>query len=287
MSMARAYDSLVSKTSSVCHDLSQRYDKSRNLESWINHLLPSLTPIAVLSYDIPKSALIVANDSEALELIGATCRHGGFDVLRARNCVDATRSLGLGPPKLVIIDVPRSGGHAVLEWGRRLREQSRTAHLPILATSMHGDADTAVIALDAGMDDYVQRPFSSRELLARIRAVVRCRAPELMEEDVVSGPLSFRWIHREVLAVVQGRTKKVPIGPTEYRLLYFLVTHPETVHTRTELLDRVWPPGARIAARTIDVHIRRLRDSLAPFGLRDAVETVLKSGYRFTLRKNG
>jgi len=89
------------------------------------------------------------------------------------------------------------------------------------------------------------------------------------------------------LAVVQGRARKVPIGPTEYRLLYFLVTHPETVHTRTELLDRLWPPGARIAARTIDVHIRRLRDSLAPFGLRDVVETVLKSGYRFTLPKNG
>lgn len=152
---------------------------------------------------------------------------------------------------------------------------------------MHGDADTAVMALDSGIDDYVLRPFSSRELLARIRAVVRCRAPELLEEDVVSGPLSFRWIHREVPAVVQGRARKVPIGPTEYRLLYFLVTHPETVHTRTELLDRLWPPSARIAARTIDVHIRRLRDSLAPFGLRDVVEIVLKSGYRFTLPKNG
>ncbi|MBS77544.1 MAG: DNA-binding response regulator [Variovorax sp.] len=286
MSMARAYDSPVSNTSSVCHDPSQRYYKSRNLDLWIYFLHP-LISIPVLSYDIPKSALVVAKDSEALELICATCGRGGFDVLRARNCVDATRSLGIGTPKLVIIDVPRSGGPAVLEWGRKLREQPRTAHLPILATSTYGDSDTAVIALDAGMDDYVLRPFSSRELLARIKAVVRCRAPELLGEDVVSGPLSFRWVHREVLAVVQGSTKKVQIGPTEYRLLYFLVTHPETVHSRTELLDRVWPPGARIAARTIDVHIRRLRDSLAPFGLRDTVETVLKGGYRFTLQKSG
>lgn len=239
----------------------------------------------MFSYDIPKSALIVANDSEALESISLTCRRGGFDVVRARNDVDAARLLGLGLPKLVIIDVPR-GRHAMLEWGRKLRDHPRTAHLPILATCMHGDADMAVTALDAGMDDYVSRPFSSHELLARIRAVIRCRAPELLEEDVVSGPLSFRSVHREVLAVVEGRAKKVPVGPTEYRLLYFLVTHPETVHSRTELLDRLWPSGARIAARTVDVHIRRLRDSLAPFGLRDVVETVLKSGYRFTLQRS-
>ncbi|MCR6478067.1 winged helix-turn-helix domain-containing protein [Variovorax sp. ZS18.2.2] len=240
----------------------------------------------MFSYDIPKSALIVASDSGALESISATCRRGGFDVFRARNDVDATRSLGLGLPKLVIIDVPR-GGHAMLEWGRKLRNHPRTAHLPILTTCIHGDADMAVAALDAGMDDYVSRPFSSHELLARIRAVIRCRAPELLEEDLVAGPLSFRWVHREVMAVAGGHQRKIPVGPTEYRLLYFLVSHPETVHSRTELLDRLWPSGARIAARTVDAHIRRLRDSLAPFGLRDVVETVLKSGYRFTLQKSG
>lgn len=141
-----------------------------------------------------------------------------------------------------------------------------------------------VAALDAGMDDCVARPFSSDEFLARIRAVVRCRASEMLEEDVVLGPLSFRYVHREVVATMEGRTRKIPIGPTEYRLLYFLVTHPEKIHFRTEILDRLWPPGACIEARTIDAHIRRLRDSLAPFGLSSVVETVLNIGYRFTLQ---
>lgn len=106
----------------------------------------------------------------------------------------------------------------------------------------------------------------------------------MLEEDVVLGPLSFRSACREVVATVEGHARKIPIGPTEYRLLYFLVTHPEKIHSRTEILDRLWPPGTCIEARTIDAHIRRLRDALAPFGLRSVVETVLKIGYRFTLQ---
>ncbi|MGJ7489557.1 winged helix-turn-helix domain-containing protein [Variovorax sp. ZT4R33] len=236
---------------------------------------------AMMSFQAPKQALVIAEGPAAFDPIARACRLGGFDVRRVSDLRDANRQLATQLPSVVVLDTVVLGVD-VLDWISYLRESPRTAGIPIVITSPSKSADAAVEALDGGADDYVPRPGSHEELLARIKAVVRCRKPELGSDEIVFGPLIIRPTDREVLAAVGETRKKVELGPTEFRLLHFLAVHPETVHTRESLLRRLWPAQHDTLERTIDAHVRGLRRALERAGLPPLVETVLRLGYRLT-----
>jgi two-component system phosphate regulon response regulator PhoB len=165
-----------------------------------------------------------------------------------------------------------------LELARRLRGDARTRGVPIIMLTARGDERDKVQGLETGADDYVTKPFSPRELLARIQAVLRRRVPEATEDAVEIGGLRVDPVSHRVSANGQP----VNIGPTEFRLLHFLITHPERVHSRGQLLDQVWGDHVFVEERTVDVHVRRLRAALEPTGLERLIQTVRGSGYRLS-----
>jgi two-component system phosphate regulon response regulator PhoB len=180
-------------------------------------------------------------------------------------------------PDLILLDwmLPGMSG---LDFARRLRRDEMTREIPIIMLTARGEENDRVNGLDAGVDDYVVKPFSTRELLARIKAVMRRSQSETEQGTVELGGLKIDGpAHR-----VYAGDRPVPIGPTEYRLLYFFMTHPERVYSRGQLLDHVWGGNVYVEERTVDVHIRRLRKTLEPFALDALVQTVRGSGYRFS-----
>jgi two-component system phosphate regulon response regulator PhoB len=181
-------------------------------------------------------------------------------------------------PALVLLDwmLPGKSGLAL---AKELRGDARTRELPIIMITARTDEADKVAGLEAWVDDYVTKPFSPRELKARIKAVLRRRVPEMAQEPLVLGGLRLDPATHRVTA--DGNT--VPLGPTEFRLLRFLLARPERVHSRAQLLDKVWGNDVYIEERTVDVHIRRLRVALEPFGLERLVETVRGSGYRLAV----
>jgi two-component system phosphate regulon response regulator PhoB len=169
-------------------------------------------------------------------------------------------------------------GQSGLALARRWRADPRSKAIPILMITARGDEPDKVAGLDAGADDYITKPFSTQELLARIRAVLRRRAPEQASERVTVGPLVLDAVaHR-----VTWDSQPVRLGPTEFKLLNYLMHHPERVHSRAQLLDKVWGDHVFIEERTVDVHVKRLREALGPGGA--LVETVRGAGYRLTAR---
>ena len=202
--------------------------------------------------------------------------HAGHSVMRARDAEQAAVMVRNILPDVVLLDwmLPGQSGIA---FARRLREDSRTRGVPIIMLTARGAESDKVAGLDAGADDYLTKPFSPRELVARIKAVLRRRSPELSEESVEIEGLKLDPVaHR-----VSARGKPVELGPTEFRLLHFLMTHTERVHSRAQLLDQVWGDHVFVEERTVDVHIRRLRMGLESSGHDRLVETVRGSGYRF------
>jgi two-component system phosphate regulon response regulator PhoB len=170
-------------------------------------------------------------------------------------------------------------GQSGLALARELRADKRTRGLPIIMVTARGDEADKVAGLEAWVDDYVVKPFSPRELKARIKAVLRRRAPEAAQERLVAGALALDPVtHR-----VSVGDAEVRLGPTEYRLLRFLLARPERVHSRAQLLDQVWGDQVYIEERTVDVHVRRLRAALAPVGQADLIETVRGAGYRLAV----
>lgn len=220
------------------------------------------------------TVLIVEDEPAILELIAVNLEHAGYATLRALNAEEAARALVAVLPDVVLLDwmLPGQSGHA---FARKLRADSRTRDLPIIfITARAGEADK-VAGLEAGADDYISKPFSPRELVARIRAVLRRRAPELGEAAVEIGGLRLDpGAHR-----VSGAGRALALGPTEFRLLHFLMTHADRVYSRSRLLDEVWGDHVFLEERTVDVHIRRLRQALAPSGHDAMIETVRGSGY--------
>jgi two-component system phosphate regulon response regulator PhoB len=167
-------------------------------------------------------------------------------------------------------------GQSGLALARRWRADARTKALPVIMLTARGEEADRIAGLDAGADDYLVKPFSTQELLARIRAVLRRKAPEALEQAVQIAGLRVEPDTRRVLADQQ----ELRLGPTEFKLLHFLMTHPERVHSRKQLLDRVWGDHVFIEERTVDVHVKRLRDALAPAGCAGLIETVRGVGYR-------
>jgi two-component system phosphate regulon response regulator PhoB len=224
------------------------------------------------------SLILVVEDEPAIaELISINLRHAGFEVTIAGDAEQAQVAVDGILPSLVVLDwmLPGQSGHAL---ARAWRAQPRTRELPIIMLTARAEEADKVAGLDAGADDYLTKPFSANELLARIRAVLRRRSPEALDTAVVVGALTIDPATRRVTS--QGR--EVKVGATEFRLLHFLMTHPERVHSRAQLLDRVWGDHVFIEERTVDVHVKRLRESLSSVNCQHMIETVRGAGYRIT-----
>ncbi|GAB3756917.1 phosphate regulon transcriptional regulator PhoB [Ramlibacter monticola] len=219
--------------------------------------------------------LIVEDEPAIAELIAVNLRHNGLSPVWAEDGEAAQREIDTMLPDAILLDwmLPGASG---MQLARRWRTEARTRAIPILMLTARGDEPDKVAGLDAGADDYITKPFSTQELLARIRAVLRRRAPEKTEESVAIDRLTLDAATHRVSW--QGRLLK--LGPTEFKLLHFLMKHPERVHTRQQLLDRVWGDHVFIEERTVDVHVKRLREALGPAGA--LVETVRGAGYRIT-----
>jgi two-component system phosphate regulon response regulator PhoB len=219
--------------------------------------------------------LIVEDEASIAELIAVNLRHNGFQPIWAIDAETAQRELDEILPDLILLDwmLPGESG---LSLARRWRSSARTKAVPILMLTARGDESDRVAGLDAGADDYIVKPFSPRELLARIRAVLRRRVPESSGGVIKAGLLQLDAdTHR-----VSYDDLLLKIGPTEFKLLHFLMRHPERVHSRGALLDKVWGDHVYIEERTVDVHVKRLRESLGHAS--PMIETVRGAGYRFT-----
>ena len=219
--------------------------------------------------------LIVEDEPAIAELISVNLRHNGLTPVWADDGEAAQREIDAVLPDAILLDWMLPGQSGV-QLARRWRADARTKTVPILMLTARGDEPDKVAGLDAGADDYITKPFSTQELLARIRAVLRRRAPEKTLESVEIGGLVLdAATHR-----VSWKGQPVKIGPTEFKLLHFLMQHPERVHSRQQLLDKVWGDHVFIEERTVDVHVKRLREALGPGGA--LVETVRGAGYRLT-----
>jgi two-component system phosphate regulon response regulator PhoB len=221
------------------------------------------------------TVLVVEDEPAILELIKVNLVDAGYEVQGAPDAETAQALLRSALPDLVLLDwmLPGQSGLAL---ARELRASSRTKELPIIMVTARTDEADKVAGLEAWVDDYVTKPFSPRELKARIKSVLRRRAPEAAQEPLTVGPLTLDPATHRVTADGQP----VPLGPTEFRLLRFFLARPERVHSRAQLLDQVWGDQVYIEERTVDVHIRRLRLALEPFGQDALIETVRGSGYR-------
>ncbi len=224
------------------------------------------------------STILVVEDEPAIqELISVNLSFAGHKVLRALDAEQAKVLINAELPDLILLDwmLPGSTG---LNLARNLRGSERTREIPIIMLTAKSSEADKVEGLESGADDYITKPFSPKELMARIKAVLRRRAPQLTDDEIeISGlkldPVSHR---------ITGNGANLPLGPTEFRLLHFFMTHPERVFTRGQLLDQVWGDHVFLEERTVDVHIRRLRKALEPSNHHNLVETVRGSGYRFT-----
>ena len=219
--------------------------------------------------------LIVEDEPAIAELVAVNLRHNGFQPIWAMDAVTAQKELDEVLPDVILLDwmLPGESG---LSLAKRWRSNPRSKVVPILMITARGDEPDRVAGLDAGADDYIVKPFSPRELLARIRAVLRRRAPEQSGGVVELGGLSLDAdTHR-----VSWQSQPLKVGPTEFKLLQYLMRHPERVHSRGQLLDKVWGDHVYIEERTVDVHVKRLRESLGEAA--KLIETVRGAGYRFT-----
>jgi two-component system, OmpR family, phosphate regulon response regulator PhoB len=235
------------------------------------------------------SVLVVEDESAIAELIAINLRHAGFEVTVAADAIAAQREIDRVLPDLVLLDWMLPGQSGV-QLARRWRTDARTRDLPLIMLTARSDEADKITGLDSGADDYLTKPFSTKELLARIRAVLRRKAPEALDTAVdVSGlrlDPATRRVTRRMRAGETEELREVKIGPTEFRLLHFLMTHPERVHSRAQLLDRVWGDHVFIEERTVDVHVKRLREALAPVQCSALIETVRGAGYRLTQQLN-
>ncbi|PUE58302.1 phosphate regulon transcriptional regulatory protein PhoB [Limnohabitans curvus] len=219
--------------------------------------------------------LVVEDESAIAELISINLRHNGMMPMLAGDGVAAQKHIDEVLPDVILLDwmLPGQSG---LELARRWRADPRTKTTPILMLTARGDEPDKIAGLDAGADDYITKPFSTQELLARIRAVLRRRAPEQASDVVRIGGLQLDGSTHRVSFNDQG----IKLGPTEFKLLNYLMHHAERVHSRSQLLDRVWGDHVFIEERTVDVHVKRLREALGAAG--NMVETVRGVGYRIT-----
>ena len=226
-----------------------------------------------------KQILVVEDERPIREMIAFGLRRAGFEVREAADARSGRAEVANKLPDLLLVDwmLPDTSG---LEFTRALKRDRETRELPVIMLTARAEEGDKVAGLEGGADDYITKPFSPRELLARINAVLRRAMPaEGTERIDIEGLVLDQSSQR----VISGE-RTVALGPTEYRMLAFFMTHPERVYTREQLLDRVWGGNVYVEERTIDVHIRRLRKALEEYGYDRLIQTVRGSGYRFSSR---
>ena len=224
------------------------------------------------------ATILVVEDEPAIqELISYNLELAGHQAFKAQNAEQAVEIVRTALPDLVLLDwmLPGMSG---IEFARKLRSDKRTQAVPIIMLTARAEERDKLQGLETGADDYLTKPFSPRELIARVKAVLRRRAPQATDDMVeVSGLKLDPSSHR-----VSGNGAALALGPTEFRLLHFLMTHAERVYSRTQLLDQVWGDHVFVEERTVDVHIRRLRKALEPSGHDRLIQTVRSAGYRLS-----
>ena len=224
-----------------------------------------------------KRILVVEDESAIREMVVFSLKRAGFDTAEAADCTDARRRVADRIPDLILLDwmLPDTSG---IEFARSLKRDDATRDVPVIMLTARGDEDDKVRGLESGVDDYITKPFSSRELVARINAVLRRAAPEGGGDMLSFGGLVLNTSSHRVTA----NDRNLELGPTEFRLLRFFMSHPERVFSRSQLLDRVWGGNVYVEERTVDVHIRRLRKALEVGGFDEFIQTVRGAGYRFS-----
>src|SRR5450830_912320 len=230
---------------------------------------------------MPANILIVEDEPAIQELLALNLTQAGHNPLRALSVEQAQLLIREALPDLIILDwmLPGMSG---IEFARKLKSEDLTKTIPIIMLTARGEEIDKVRGLEIGADDYVTKPFSPRELNARIKAVLRRRAPQMTDDPIeVNGLRLGPVTHR-----VTGDQKTIDLGPTEFRLLHFFMTNAERVHTRSQLLDKVWGDRVFVEDRTVDVHIRRLRNALSISGHEDLIQTVRGAGYRLSAQSN-
>ena len=226
-----------------------------------------------------RQILIVEDERPIREMIAFGLRRAGFEVREAEDSRSARAAVADRRPDLLLIDwmLPDTSG---LELTRSFKRERDTRELPVIMLTARAEESDKIAGLDGGADDYITKPFSPRELLARINALLRRASGQEEGESLAIGSLVLdRAAHR-----VTAAGKSVTLGPTEYRLLEFFMSHAERVYSREQLLDRVWGGNVYVEERTVDVHIRRLRKALEPYASDGLIQTVRGSGYRFSIR---
>ncbi|MEX0449476.1 phosphate regulon transcriptional regulator PhoB [Spiribacter sp. 221] len=224
------------------------------------------------------SILLVEDEAAIREMVAMALERAGYRVRHAESAEDADAAIRLSQPDLILLDwmLPGESG---IDFARRLKRGRVTREIPVILLTARGEEADRIRGLDAGADDYVPKPFSPRELVARVKAVLRRVQPTAGEAPVEMRGLTLDPVsHR-----VSGDGRKVEMGPTEFRLLHFFMTHPDRVFNRAQLLDNVWGANVYVEERTVDVHVRRLRKALAPTGHDDLLQTVRGAGYRFSI----
>jgi two-component system, OmpR family, phosphate regulon response regulator PhoB len=226
-----------------------------------------------------QTILIIDDESAIRDMVGIALEAAGFRCIEAANARDGHAKIIDESPALVLLDwmMPQTSGVELL---RRLRRDELTEKLPVIMLTAKSDEDNMVQGLDAGADDYVTKPFSPRELIARTKAVLRRKTPQIPEEIIQVDGMIYDPISHHV--TIGGQT--VAMGPTEFRLLGFFLTHQDRVYSRDQILDHVWGGNVYMDERTVDVHIRRLRKALSIDGHEQLIQTVRGTGYRFSTR---
>ncbi len=226
---------------------------------------------------MPAKILIVDDEDAIRQMIGLALSHAGYETAAAADAAQAQAQILQQTPDLILLDwmMPKVSG---LEYARQLRREKLTAGIPIIMLTARTEEEDKVRGLDSGADDYITKPFSTRELLARIKALLRRARPHAAEVAIEADGLALDPATHRVTA--RGQT--LDIGPTEFKLLHFFMTHPERVHSRERLLNGVWGNNVYIEERTVDVHIRRLRKALHASGHDRLIQTVRGTGYRFS-----
>lgn len=232
-------------------------------------------------YPMQSTILVVEDEPAIAELLSVNLGFAGHKVMIAGDAEAAMAMIATELPDLVLLDWMLPGMSGV-RLAKKLRAEDRTRDVPIIMLTARTDETDKVEGLETGADDYITKPFSPKELMARIKAVMRRRAPQLTNDTVALGGLKLDPITHRLWGKVAADDVAIDLGPTEFRLLHFFMTHPERVHSRTQLLDQVWGDHVFVEERTVDVHIRRLRKALEPTGHDAVIETVRGSGYRFS-----
>jgi len=226
---------------------------------------------------MPANILVVEDEPAIQELLALNLTQAGHNAIRALSVEQALMLMREALPDLIILDwmLPGMSG---IEFARRLKSDEFSKAIPIIMLTARGEETDKVRGLEVGADDYVTKPFSPRELNARIKAVLRRRAPQMTDDPIEVGGLRLDpTTHR-----VSGNGSALDLGPTEFRLLHYLMSNPERVHSRSQVLDRVWGDRVFVEDRTVDVHIRRLRRALSKSGHEEMIQTVRGVGYRFS-----